>query len=215
MGIPYIYEKCARSALKSKAVTSRALVLTFDDGPSDRLTPAVMDLLDQYNAKASFFLLGRNITGRENIARQIAERGHEICSHGFDHLNYLKVSPWRAIADIKKGWKAIDAALGIKRRKYSFRPPYGKLNIICLVYLLLKNVPIIYWTDDSGDTWKTKPNSDHVAVIAQNSGGVVTILHDFNRSGEKMESWVLESVRLALVKAKEESMNVVTISKLI
>ena len=212
--MPYIYRKCAKIALKSKAVTSKSLVLTFDDGPGDRLTPAVMDLLNQFNIKASFFLLGRNIAGRENVVRQIASRGHEICSHGFDHLNYVKVLPWRALNDIKKGWREIDTALGITRGKYPFRPPYGKLNIVCLVYLLLKKVPIIYWTDDSGDTWKTEPDSDRIANIIENSRGIVALYHDFDRSTQKKDPWIMESIRLALEMAKEKNMNIVTIPEL-
>ena len=215
MGIPYIYGKYARLLLKGTAVGSNLIVLTFDDGPGDRLTTAIMDLLDNNKAKASFFLLGRNIAGRENMVRQIAQRGHEICSHGFDHLNYLKVSPFRALADIKKGWDTIDSALELKQKKYPFRPPYGKLNIICLMYLLIKRVPIVYWTDDSGDTWKSKPQSDRIAILATNAGGTVSLAHDFNRPDEKAERLVLESVRLALAAAKEKGMRILTISELL
>jgi peptidoglycan/xylan/chitin deacetylase (PgdA/CDA1 family) len=173
-----------------------------------------MDLLDKYNAKASFFLLGRNIAGRENIVRQIVTRKHEICSHGFDHLNNMKVSPWRSIKDIKKGREAIDTALGINRGKYSFRPPYGKLNIVSLVYLLLNKIDIIYWTDDSGDTWEKKPSCERIAQLIDNSLGAVTLNHDFNRREKQTELWVLESLRLALEKAKEKNMSIVTVSQL-
>ena len=121
-------------------------------------------------------------------------------------MNFLK--------DIKKGWKAIDAALGINRGQYPFRPPYGKLNIICLLYLLIKKVPIIYWTEDSGDTWKSQPNIYRIATIVRKSGGFVCLFHDFNRSDDKIESWVQEVVRIALDTAKEKSMQVVTVSEL-
>ena len=200
--------------MSDKVAVSKYLVLTFDDGPSDNLTLAIMDLLDKHDVKASFFPLGRNIAGRENIIRQITQRGHEIGSHGFDHLNYLKVSPWRAIKDIKKGWVTIDSSLGNKLGKYPFRPPYGKLNIVTLIYLLLKKVPIIYWTYDSGDSWKIRPSSDRTAKLIENSPGAVILNHDFEHWDRETDLWILESVRLTLENAKEKNMNIVTISKL-
>ena len=114
------------------------LVLTFDDGPGNRLTPAILGLLTEYNAKATFFLLGRNVVGRESIVKQITASGHEIGSHGYDHLHHWKVSPVRAIIDIKRGWQAIDDALGRQSRTYPFRPPYGKMNLASLLYVWAK-----------------------------------------------------------------------------
>jgi len=215
IGLPLIYRIYACWILKSKAVKSNALVLTFDDGPSNRLTPAIMDLLDQYKAKAAFFLLGKHIPGREKIVKQIQERGHEICSHGYDHLNYLKVSPWRALADIRRGWKAIDAALGHKRERYPFRPPYGKLNIVCLLYLLARRVPIVYWTKDSGDTSKSKPENQKIELLTANAQGTVPLAHDFKRSDERTEHLILESIQLALERTQENGMRIMTVSELL
>ena len=213
--MPLIYGRLARQALKRKAIESNALVLTFDDGPGDRLTAKVIDLLDKNSVKATFFLLGRNIKGREAIVRQIAEKGHEICSHGYDHIHYWKVSPFRALSDIKHGWEAIDAVLGVKRGKYPFRPPYGKLNIICLLYLLVRQSPIIYWSVDSGDTWQSKPGSQRIALLAKKDGGAVSLAHDFDRSDDSVDRLVLESVRSVLAMAGEENMRVLTASELL
>jgi peptidoglycan/xylan/chitin deacetylase (PgdA/CDA1 family) len=201
--------------LKHKAVESNALVLTFDDGPGNRLTPAILSMLAENNAKATFFLLGRNIAGREAIVRQIAEQGHEICSHGYDHLHQWKVSPFRALSDIKRGWKAIDAALGLNRRMYPFRPPNGKLNTVCLLYLLFLQVPVVYWSLDSADTWATKPEISRLAQLARRAGGAVSLAHDFDRSNDKADRFVLESLRSALAMAKEDDMRLMTVSQLL
>jgi peptidoglycan/xylan/chitin deacetylase (PgdA/CDA1 family) len=215
VGVPLVQSRLARLALRQKAIEANALVLTFDDGPGNRLTPAILSMLAENNAKATFFLLGRNIAGREEIVRQIAERGHEIGSHGYDHLHHWKVSPLHAWLDMKRGWKTIDAALELDGHKYPFRPPNGKLNVVCLVYLLFLQVPIVYWSADSGDTWLSRPNSQRLALLMEKAGGAVTLAHDFDRSDDKTDRFVLESIRAALATARERNMRLLTVSELL
>ena len=174
-----------------------------------------MDLFEKNNARATFFLIGKNITGREKIVRQIWQRGHEIGSHGYDHLNYWKVSPLRAVKDIKRGWETIDAASGLKLTKYPFRPPYGKLNFVSWLYLIARRVPIIYWTDDSGDSWNSKSINNRLETLATNVNGTVCLAHDFNRSNEEKEDSLIESIRLAIETAAEKGMRVMTVSELL
>ena len=203
-----------RFALARKAIKSKALVLTFDDGPGNRLTPAIMELLAENTAKATFFLLGRNIAGREGIVRQIAEQGHEICSHGYDHLHYWKVSPIRTIRDIRQGWDAINAALGANHSTYPFRPPRGRLNLICLLYLLFRRVPIVYWSVDLGDTWLETIEPRRIAHLVKKAGGAVSLAHDFDRSHDTLDPLILESIRSALATARQTGMQVLTCSEL-
>jgi peptidoglycan/xylan/chitin deacetylase (PgdA/CDA1 family) len=216
VGIPFIYGRYSRILLGRKAAKVRTLVLTFDDGPGNRLTPIILRLLAEYNAKATFFLLGRNIAGREQIVRQIAADGHEICSHGYDHLHHWRVSPVRAIRDIKRGWQAIDNAIGTQDRTYPFRPPCGKVNLVSLLYLWAKKVPIIYWTVDSADTWLPEKRDPHrCASTVEAAGGGITLAHDFDRSTDKTDYYVLESLRLSLAAAKESGLQTCTVSQLI
>ncbi|MHC4157758.1 MAG: polysaccharide deacetylase family protein [Planctomycetota bacterium] len=201
--------------LKHKAVKSKTLVLTFDDGPSSQLTPAILKILADYDVKATFFLLGRNIIGREEIVRQIAMEEHDICSHGYDHINYWCVSPLRSLADIIRGWKAIDTTLGTRMGKYPFRPPYGKLDIVSLVYLLLKKVPIIYWSMVSGDTWPLeRRDPQRLAKSAEKAGGGIALVHDFSRTQRNGEAMVLESIRSALETALHAGIKVKSMSEL-
>ena len=214
VGIPWIYARLLRLLLKLKTSKARGLVLTFDDGPGNRLTLDILRILSEFNSKATFILLGRNIKGREDIVRQIAEQGHQICSHGYDHLHYWKVSPLCAIQDIKKGWEAIDAALGTRQTKYAFRPPYGKLNIFCLLYLWINRVPIVYWTIDSRDTRTPRPDPHRVNLLPKKTSGAVTLTHDFDRDNDSWDQLILESVRSTLDMAKETNMWVLTFAQL-
>lgn len=214
IGVPLLYGHLSMLLLRRRAANSRALVPTFDDGPGSRLTPAILSILSEHGAKATFFVLGKNIAGREEVLRQLAEQGHEICSHGYDHLHYWKVSPIRAIKDIKRGWQAIDNALGVNRQKYPFRPPRGKFNIICLLYLLFCRVPIVYWSVDLGDTWMETIDPHRIAHLSKEAGGAVLLAHDFDRGDQSVEQLIVESIRLTLSMAKENGMCIVTVSEL-
>lgn len=146
----------------------------------------------------------------------MTDEGHEIGSHGHSHLNYWKVSPFRALADMKCGWQAIDDALGTSGRVYPFRPPYGKLTLICLLYLWIRKVPIVYWTFDLGDTWPAyKRDSQRIAALARKPSGVVVLAHDFDRINEDVNKMVLESVRLVLTRAKAKKIPALTVSQLL
>jgi peptidoglycan/xylan/chitin deacetylase (PgdA/CDA1 family) len=216
VGIPYLYGKWARMLLERRARKQRVLVLTFDDGPGNRLTPVILNVLSKYHVKATFFLLGRNIVGRENLVKRIAAEGHEICSHGYDHINYWYVSPVRALADIKRGSQAIDIALGTDCQKYPFRPPYGKLNIVCLLYLMLKRIPVVYWSIVSGDTWPPdRINSQRVEILTMGKRGGIMLFHDFDRSDSSIDSTVIELVRIALTTAQQTGLRVRTVSELL
>jgi peptidoglycan/xylan/chitin deacetylase (PgdA/CDA1 family) len=205
----------ARRSLERKAKKCKALVLTFDDGPGSSLTPEILDILAERKAKATFFLTGKNIVGREAIVRQILEQGHDIFSHGYDHLHGLKTSPFRVLSDIKRGWAAIDSALGTIRKKYPFRPPNGKLNIISLLYLWLKQVPIVYWSLDSRDTWREKPDYHMIPQLAVKTGGAVLLVHDFDRTNKDTSRYVIESVSAALAMAADKGMRVLPVSELL
>jgi len=216
IAVPLVFSWYSRLLLRLRAAKRRAIALTFDDGPGVRLTPAILKILAENNAKATFFLLGRNIAGREDIVRAIAEQGHEICSHGYNHSHHWKVSPSQAIRDIKMGWRAIDSALGREKKNYSFRPPYGKLNLLSLLYLLWNRVPIIYWTLDSGDTWdKNRPACLDIAESLKQSTGAVLLLHDFDRESlPEIEKHVIDCLYSILSVAKEHGMLILTVSEL-
>jgi peptidoglycan/xylan/chitin deacetylase (PgdA/CDA1 family) len=217
-GIPWMYGRWLRVLLSNRAVKAKALVLTFDDGPGNRLTPAILDILKAYNVKATFFLLGRNIAGREDLVKRIDQEGHQICSHGYSHANYWKILPGRALADIEKGRQTINNVTGKQDCLYPFRPPYGKLNLISLIQLWIRRVPIYYWTLVSGDTWPSqRRDSWRVAEFVGMAGGAVLLAHDFDRTDEHddaVEDYVLNTVKAVLDKAEQKGIAVKTFREL-
>jgi len=213
--LPWLYGRLLRRKLHKKAATTRTVVISFDDGPGTCLTLEVLERLAEHQLRASFFLLGRNIPGREEIVRRIRDEGHDVCSHGFDHLHAWKVWPWQAISDIRKGWQTIDKALGTGPGRYPFRPAYGKLNLVTLLYLWAKRVPIVYWSVDIGDTWSpARGQRERDREWEKLRQGGVVLAHDFDRTTDHIDAYVLESVDRVLNTAEDARLTVRSLSEL-
>lgn len=215
LGVPWAYGWWNRRALRRSAAQHHRVVLTLDDGPGRQLTPAVLQLLAEQGAKATFFLLGRNIRDNRDLVQRIHAQGHEIGSHTYDHLHAWKVAPWRSVSDIRRGLQAVDEALGTRTGRRPFRPPYGKLNLVTLLYLLARGIPIVYWTVDAGDTWSVRPAAGRAADLSQAAGGGVVLAHDFDRDvPEGVHPYVLQALRSTLDMAHECGWQFSTFSQL-
>jgi peptidoglycan/xylan/chitin deacetylase (PgdA/CDA1 family) len=99
------------------------MALTFDDGPNDPHTMHLLDVLTKHNAKATFFLIGKYVRQRPEIARAILTAGHEIGNHTYSHPNLVLVSAARLRLELEDCQKSLEDALGIKTTL--FRPPFG------------------------------------------------------------------------------------------
>ena len=103
-----------------KEPTLKVIYLTFDDGPVPEVTPQVLDILRNYNIKATFFCVGENVQKYPEIYSEILNQGHQTGNHTFNHLNGIRVSTDEYLANIKKATKNIESRL--------FRPPYGRIS---------------------------------------------------------------------------------------
>jgi len=213
--IPWVYGSILRKIQRIEAVSGNQIFLTFDDGPGNRLTPKILAILKEYNIKATFFILGRNISGREKLLKSIVEEGHSIATHGFCHLNAWKALPWRLISDIKEGWESLQNIFGIDEEKYAFRPPYGKLNFFSILFLRSQCVPIVYWTIDSLDTWeKDKRNANHAAERIRSEGGGIILFHDFDRETDQTDDYVLDSLKTVIKTGQDMQLTFSSIDQL-
>lgn len=194
----------------SEAVKSqRALILSFDDGPGEHLTPSVVELLATYEAKANFFLLGRRAIQHAENADLLHSAGHELGVHTYSHYHAWKTFPSRAVNDINAGYRAVSRWVppdGL------FRPPYGKLSYSTWRALGRRGARICWWTLDSGDVWPALPSSRKVVDATVGEGGGVVLLHDFDRSPER-HTFVLETTEMLLQAAHREGLNVMTLSE--
>jgi peptidoglycan/xylan/chitin deacetylase (PgdA/CDA1 family) len=104
----------------------KRLYLTFDDGPTPEITTWVSEQLDQYQAKGTFFVLGKNVARHPEITHTLLDNGHSLGNHSYSHPDGWKTSLFRYLLDFKRGQQAISEYTGAKTLLY--RPPYGRIN---------------------------------------------------------------------------------------
>ena len=158
-------------------IETRRIALTFDDGPHPYYTDLLLDGLAERGVKATFFLLGENIEGREDVIRRMSEEGHLIGNHTFYHVDINSLSMEEACAEIRDTSEAIRAITG-QQVEY-VRPPYGNWNkeLECQVMM----IPV-FWTLDTLD-WKVK-NTDRIVreVLEDVEENDVILMHDSYRT---------------------------------
>jgi len=103
-----------------KSSSSKVIYITFDDGPVPEVTPLVLDLLDEYNIKATFFCVGENVEKYPEVYNEVLKRGHRTGNHTYNHLKGASVSTDEYVANVEKASLRIESNL--------FRPPYGRIK---------------------------------------------------------------------------------------
>jgi peptidoglycan-N-acetylglucosamine deacetylase len=113
-----------------------SVYLTFDDGPNPESTPEILEILNKFEAKATFFCTGKNVKEHPELYNMICENGHSTGNHGFEHLNGFNTKTASYIRNVEKATQYIDSEF--------FRPPYGKLTP-GQIKLLKKKYALVYW----------------------------------------------------------------------
>lgn len=132
------------------ATQARTVALTFDDGPSPRWTPQVLDALRARGVHATFFVVGSNVDAYPDLSRRIVDEGHLLANHTYSHTNLDRLGPAKQAAEIDRGTAAIVAATGV--RPCLFRGPEGAHHSSSVKQLAWeRGLTIAGWTHDSRD----------------------------------------------------------------
>ncbi len=179
---------------------SKEIYLTFDDGPHPKITPWVLDLLNQFQAKASFFCVGDNILKHPETFQKIIEAGHAIGNHTFNHLNGWTTRTNQYLENVEKTEQRIDSFFveqkgksekrleNIVRNSKLFRPPYGKIRKKQAKYLLENKFKIIMWDVLSGDfDTKISPEKCYKNSINRTQMGSIIVFHDSEKAFDRLE----------------------------
>ena len=171
-----------------KPAGEKILYLTFDDGPHITATPFILEHLKQYNAKATFFCIGKNVLDHPDIYARIINEGHKVGNHTFNHLNAWKTDNDAYLQNVYEAAKYIDTDL--------FRPPYGRISRFQSKLLqetkqkngsVMKGFKIIMWTVLSADfDIKISPERCLQNVILNTKPGSIIVFHDSTKAWDRM-----------------------------
>jgi peptidoglycan/xylan/chitin deacetylase (PgdA/CDA1 family) len=155
------------------------VALTFDDGPDPDGTPLLLDALDAAGVRATFFLVGEQLMRHHAIAREAAQRGHELALHCFAHVRHAELPGRAAADDIARAVGTFEAAVG--RRPRFYRPPYGQFNEASYAACADLGVEPVYWSAWGLD-WETLGPDRIADIVARDlDDGAIVLLHDSAR----------------------------------
>ncbi len=192
--------------LRRLCAQHRAIVLTYDDGPSRDATPRLLDLLGAHKARATFFALGRKAESDPATLDRAVREGHEVGCHSYRHVHPWKALPWKPANDVSQGFRALAPWVA---RDGLFRPPYGKLSPFSWAVARAGGARLAWWTHDSGDTWEDLPRTGDVVDAVRRDGGGVVLMHDLDRD-EPRVGYVLELTERLLELSRAEGFRVLT-----
>ncbi|MDX9847370.1 MAG: polysaccharide deacetylase family protein [Tenuifilaceae bacterium] len=186
---PKLFTKFFPGFTWSMPDTENAVYLTFDDGPTEGVTPWVLDTLREYDAKATFFCLGKKVEMHPDIFQRIIEEGHAIGNHSYSHLKGWETPTGQYVQDVDLANDLLNTTL--------FRPPYGRIKK-SQSKLLGRRYRIIMWNVLSMDysRWITPKRCAQI-VLNNLRPGAIIVFHDSRKAEENM--------RYALVRVLEEA----------
>jgi peptidoglycan/xylan/chitin deacetylase (PgdA/CDA1 family) len=188
------------------------IALTFDDGPDDDGTPAVLDALDEAGIKATFFVIGEQLMRHHALARRAALAGHELALHGFSHRRHADLIPPDARDDVARGVGAFEAVTGRKPR--FFRPPYGRFSEHSYTACQALGLEVVYWSAWGLD-WEDI-DGDRIADLATTDldAGAILVLHDSIRYGHRPSAQATaDAIPAIAAAAAERGLTWVTLSE--
>jgi peptidoglycan-N-acetylglucosamine deacetylase len=153
--------------------TEKILYLTFDDGPQPEATAFVLDELKKYQAKATFFCIGKNVQEQPALYQRILSEGHRVGNHTQNHLNGWKTDDTKWLSNVKEASNWIDSDL--------FRPPYGKIRTFQAKLLQEAHPPfrIIMWNVLSADFDQSiSPSQCWTNIKKNGKPGSIIVFHD-------------------------------------
>ena len=200
------------NARRLRRLSKGRLVVTFDDGPSPGTTPRILDLLDEFGVRATFFVIGRRADERPDLCDALRQRGHEIGSHSQRHV-HAWTRPLAAVQDVRAGCRSVARWAGPTP---VFRPPCGKVSLWTWLAARLAGFRVAVWTIDTEDALDRAAEPASIIAKLRADGGGVVLMHDLDWApGDPRDGATLAIARELLAAGRELGLETCTMSELI
>ena len=195
-----------------EGIEAPLLALTFDDGPSPQ-TPEILDLLAEHDARATFFVLGESIEGREQILARVEQEGHEVGNHTYSHRHALDLDDAELAHEIVRCQRLLGG------RPRLFRPPYGEDPVRGARIAAERGIPdTVLWSVDPQDFLERSPFAIAHVITSRARAGAIVDLHDgWPRVTTTVSDRTptVEALRIALPQLASAGLRCVTVSELL
>ncbi len=189
-----------------------SVALTFDDGPSAD-TERILEMLDRYNAKATFFMLGRQVEQFPHIAKRVVAAGHGVGNHSYSHPSFIFTRSSETRSQMESGHQAITNVLGAPPTLA--RPPYGARTPAYFQVARKLGLRTVLWSL-SGFDWSQKdPKRIAQRVLSRVSPGSIIVLHDADNTGRCDRTPTVNALQLILEGLQARGLKVAPLSQLI
>ncbi|MFG6094432.1 polysaccharide deacetylase family protein [Leptothoe sp. ISB3NOV94-8A] len=188
--------------------TEKVLALTYDDGPNPPYTDNLLDVLKEFDAKATFFAIGQNIEKNIKTTRRMIDEGHELGNHSYSHQRLIDTSLATVRSEIQKT-DDILSDLGVESRIH-FRAPYGLKRVRLPWELARREKTNILWNVDPKDYETADPEKIAESIVCSVEPGSIILLHD----GGGNRSQTVAATKIVLQRLQKEGYQFKTVSQL-
>lgn len=197
-GTPWISQptrnpkKWVQEGVVCESSASSMVALTFDDGPTPGVTEKILDILKQYQAHATFFLIGRKVHAGTDLMKRALEEGHRLGNHTFHHHWVPSLTTLEMLDQVRMTQDSITTISGKPSRW--FRPPYGALRLEQEKYVVGDGLQIAYWSVNSKD-WQRKGHRTIASKVRRElHPGAVVVMHDVHKQTVEALPLILDDI---------------------
>ncbi|MBS4190600.1 DUF4309 domain-containing protein [Bacillus sp. FJAT-49705] len=186
----------------------KMVALTFDDGPDEIVTPAIIDILNEYKVKGNFFFLGSEVKKYPDVVKEAYVKGNLVLSHSYNHVDLTSLSKEKIQAEVDQAGNAIQAVIG--QEPAILRTPYGETNDKVASIAEQEGYSIVLWSIDTLD-WSQKESSNIVNNVIENvRNGDIILMHS---DSEKTET--AKALPLIIEALQEQNFEIVDLETLL